>query len=166
MQTALLLDAVSFYVIALILLTAGPLPRAEPEAGRMRDRVSAGIAYIREKTALRRLLIAQGAAFIFFAAVIPVEVIYAKETLGAGDSGYGLMLASWGVGMVLGSLVFAVAAPRARCRCCSSSAPSRSAPATSASPRRRPWPRPAPPRCSAAPATGCSGCRRSAPCRR
>ena len=56
---------------------------------------------------LRRLLIAQGAAFVFFAAVIPVEVVYAKETLGAGDSGYGLMLASWGGGMVIGSLVFA-----------------------------------------------------------
>ncbi len=106
-QTALLLDAVSFYAIAWILLTAGPMPRAEPEAGRMRDRVRAGIAYIREKAALRRLLIAQGAAFVFFAAVIPVEVVYAKETLGASDSGYGLMLASWGVGMVLGSFVFA-----------------------------------------------------------
>jgi MFS family permease len=83
------------------------MPRAEPEAGRMRDRVRAGIAYIREKAALRRLLIAQGAAFIFFAAVIPVEVVYAKETLETSDSGYGLMLASWGLGMVFGSLVFA-----------------------------------------------------------
>jgi len=106
-QTALLLDAVSFYVIAWILLTAGSMPQAEPEEGRMRERVRAGIAYIREQAALRRLLLAQGAAFVFFAAVIPVEVIYAKETLGASDSGYGLMLASWGVGMVLGSLVFA-----------------------------------------------------------
>ncbi len=106
-QTALLLDAVSFYLIAWILLTAGPLPQAEPEPGRMRDRVRAGIAYLREKTELRRLLIAQGAAFVFFAAVVPVEVVYAKETLGASDSGFGLMLASWGVGMVLGSLIFA-----------------------------------------------------------
>jgi MFS family permease len=106
-QTALLLDAASFYAIAWILLTAGPMPRAEPEDGRMRDRVRAGIAYVREKAALRRLLLAQGAAFIFFAAVIPIEVVYAKETLGTSDSGYGLMLASWGVGMVLGSLVFA-----------------------------------------------------------
>ena len=106
-QTALLLDAASFYVIAWILLTAGPLPQAEPEPGRMRDRVKAGIAYLREKRSLRLLLIAQGAAFVFFAAVIPIEVIYAKETLGTGDSGYGLMLASWGGGMVLGSLVFA-----------------------------------------------------------
>jgi len=106
-QTALLLDAASFYAIAWILLTAGPMPRAEPEEGRMRDRVRAGVAYIREKAMLRRLLLAQGAAFVFFAAVIPVEVVYAKETLGASDSGYGLMLASWGIGMVLGSLVFA-----------------------------------------------------------
>jgi MFS family permease len=106
-QTALLLDAVSFYVIAWILLTAGHLPQAEPEPGRMRDRVRAGVRYLREQRRLRRLLIAQGAAFVFFAAVIPVEVVYAKETLGTSDSGYGLMLASWGVGMVIGSLVFA-----------------------------------------------------------
>lgn len=106
-QTALLLDAVSFYAIAWILLTAGPLPQAEPEPGRMRDRVRAGVAYLREKKRLRLLLIAQGAAFVFFAAVIPVEVIYAKETLGTSDSGYGLMLTAWGVGMVLGSFVFA-----------------------------------------------------------
>ncbi|MCW2989024.1 MAG: transporter [Solirubrobacterales bacterium] len=106
-QSALLLDAVSFYAIAWILLTAGPIPQAEIEPGRMRDRVRAGVAYLREKAVLRRLLIAQGAAFVFFAAVIPIEVIYAKETLGAGDSGYGLMLASWGAGMVLGSFVFA-----------------------------------------------------------
>ncbi len=112
-QSALLLDAASFYAIAWILLTAGPLPQAEPDPGRVRERVRAGIAYIREKPTLRRLLIAQGAAFVFFAAVIPIEVIYSKQTLGAGDSGYGLLLASWGVGMVLGSVVFA-AVRRAR----------------------------------------------------
>lgn len=105
--TALLLDAISFYAIAWILFTAGEMPRAEPEPGRMRERVRAGLAYIREKPTLRRLLLAQGAAFVFFSAVIPVEVVFAKETLGAGDSGYGLMLASWGAGMVLGSIVFA-----------------------------------------------------------
>jgi MFS family permease len=106
-QTALLLDAASFYAIAWILFRAGPLPQAEPDPGLVRDRVRAGIAYIRERSTLRRLLFAQGAAFIFFAAVIPIEVIYSKQTLGAGDSGYGLLLASWGVGMVLGSIVFA-----------------------------------------------------------
>lgn len=106
-QSALLLDAASFYAIAWILFTAGPLPQPEPDPGRLRERLRAGLAYIREKATLRRLLIAQGGAFVFFAAVLPIEVIYAKQTLGAGDSGYGLLLASWGAGMVLGSLVFA-----------------------------------------------------------
>jgi len=108
-ETALLVDAVSFYSIAWILFTAGPLPHAEPEPGRLRDRVRAGAAYIRRQAMLRRLLTAQGAVFVFFAAVIPIEVVYAKQTLGAGDSGYGLMLGSWGAGMLLGSLVFAAA---------------------------------------------------------
>jgi len=91
----------------LILFTAGALPQAEPDPGRVRDRVRAGLVYVREKATLRRLIVAQGAAFIFFAAVIPIEVIYSKQTLAAGDSGYGLLLAGWGVGMVLGSIVFA-----------------------------------------------------------
>jgi len=106
-QVALLIDAISFYVIAVLLLTAGPLPQAEPEEGRVREKVRAGVAYLRDNKTVRQLLIAQGAAFIFFAAVVPIEVIYAKETLGTSDSGYGLMLASWGAGMVLGSFVFA-----------------------------------------------------------
>jgi hypothetical protein len=95
-QTALLLDAVSFYAIAVILFTAGPLPQAAPDPGHMRERLRAGLAYIGEQKRLRRLLTAEGVAFVFFAAVIPIEVIYAKETLGAGDSGYGLLLARWG----------------------------------------------------------------------
>jgi MFS family permease len=106
-QSALLLDAVSFYAIAWILLTAKPLPQATPEPGRLREQVRAGLGYIRGNVTLRRLLAAQAAAFVFFSAVIPIEVIYAKETLGAGDTGYGLMLGSWGGGMLLGSIVFA-----------------------------------------------------------
>jgi MFS family permease len=107
LQTALLLNAASFYLVAWILLTAGRIPRAEPEEGGTRERVRAGVAYLRDNPLLRRLLVAQGAAFVFFSAVIPVEVIYARQTLGTSDTGYGVMLASWGVGMLLGSLVFA-----------------------------------------------------------
>jgi MFS family permease len=105
-KSALLLDAVSFLVIAGVMF-AGPLPRPELEEGRWTDRFRAGLAYVGARVPLRRLLFAQGAAFVFFAAVIPIEVIYAKSTLGSGDSGYGALLASWGIGMVLGSVVFA-----------------------------------------------------------
>ena len=39
--------------------------------------------------------------------MIPIEVVFAKQTLDAGDAGYGALLASWGFGMVAGSLLFA-----------------------------------------------------------
>jgi predicted MFS family arabinose efflux permease len=107
-QSALLLDAVSFYLIACIVLTARPLPQPEPEPEvRLLERVRAGLGYIRRQPTLRRLLAAQAGALIFFSIVVPIEVIYAKESLGAGDAGYGLLLGSWGVGMVAGSIVFA-----------------------------------------------------------
>jgi MFS family permease len=106
-QSALLLDAVSFYAIAWILFSGGPLPQAAVEPGRLRERLRAGLGYIHGNATLRRLLTAEAGAFVFFAAVIPVEVIYAKETLAAGDTGYGLLLGSWGGGMVAGSIVFA-----------------------------------------------------------
>src|ERR1700761_7422155 len=63
-QAALYLNAVSFYVVALIILTAGALPRTEPEEGGTWDRVKAGIAYVRDQARLRRVLIAQALAFI------------------------------------------------------------------------------------------------------
>jgi MFS family permease len=105
--TALLIDAISFYVCAWIVFAAGPMPQAEPERGHLRQRLRAGFTYIQERPTLRRLLIAQGGAAVFFTAVLPIEVVYVKETLGAGDSGYGLLLASWGLGMVFGGVAFA-----------------------------------------------------------
>ena len=106
-QAALYLNAASFYVVALVILTAGVLPRVEAEEGGTWDRVKAGVTYLREQARLRRVLVAQGLAFIFFSAVAPLEVVYAKETLGASDTGYGILLTTWGVGMVGGSLIFA-----------------------------------------------------------
>jgi MFS family permease len=107
-QSALLLDAASFYLIACIVLTARPLPQPEAEGeAPLQERVRAGLGYIRHNPTLRRLIAAQAGALVFFSLVIPIEVIYAKETLGVGDAGYGLLFASWGVGMVLGSILFA-----------------------------------------------------------
>ena len=47
---------------------------------------------------------------MFFAAVVPIEVVFAKRTLHAGDSGYGALLAAWGLGMVAGGAAYAAAA--------------------------------------------------------
>jgi MFS family permease len=108
-QAALLADAASFLVVAALLATSSVLGRAADEDSERvswTDRLRLGFAYVRERPVLRRLLAAESIAFVFFALVLPIEVAFAKETLDAGDFGYGLMLASWGAGMVLGSLLF------------------------------------------------------------
>lgn len=108
--TALALDAASFLAVAVLLSLARRIPNPQPEEGEpagWRSRLRLGIDYVRERPALRRLLGAQALAFIFFALVIPIEVVFALETLDAGDAGYGALLASWGVGMLIGSLLFA-----------------------------------------------------------
>lgn len=106
-RSALLLDAASFMAVAITLVTARSLPAVKAGAVPWRVRLREGYKYVADRPILRRLLSAQAAAFVFFAAVIPIEIVYAKETLDAGDSGYGALLAAWGVGMVAGSLVFA-----------------------------------------------------------
>jgi MFS family permease len=105
-QTALLADAASFLAVALVLMTARGLPRVEFETSTWVERLREGFRYVSGRLVLRRLLYAQGAAFLFFALVLPIEVVFVKETLDAGDSGYGALLASWGSGMVIGSLMF------------------------------------------------------------
>ncbi|MQA75991.1 MAG: MFS transporter [Solirubrobacterales bacterium] len=107
--TALAADAVSFLAVgALLALTAKlPSPQVEPDEGGWAERLRRGLSYVAGRPALRRLFGAQSAAFIFFALVIPIEIVFVKETLDAGDAGYGALLASWGAGMVLGSLLFA-----------------------------------------------------------
>jgi hypothetical protein len=106
-QAALFADAASFLAVALMLAGARALPRATAAAEGILPRLRNGFRYVRANHVLRRLLGAQALAFVFFAVVIPIEVVFAKETLGAGDAGYGALLASWGAGMVAGSLAFA-----------------------------------------------------------
>jgi MFS family permease len=105
-ETALFLDAASFVVVAAVLALARSLPQVKAAPERARTRFLAGLGYVRRNRPLAALLVAQAAAFVFFTLVIPIEIVYAKETLDAGDSGYGALLSSWGVGMVVGSLLF------------------------------------------------------------
>ena len=96
-QISLLADAASFVVVAALLFTSRALPAAQgDEGGGWMDRLRRGLDYVRERPALRRLLVAEGIAFLFFALVLPIEVAFVKETLDAGDFGYGLLLSRLG----------------------------------------------------------------------
>lgn len=108
--TALWLDAASFLAVAiLLLLSARSLPEPAPEVARQgwRERVRDGLSYVRGHPIAGRLIAGQAVAIMFFTLIIPIEVVYAKETLDSTSFGFGVLIASWGGGIVLGSAVFA-----------------------------------------------------------
>jgi len=66
--------------------------------------VAAGLALIRRSRALLTVLIAMNVSMLGIAGVNVAEVALAKVSFHAGDFGFGLMLASAGFGLVVGSL--------------------------------------------------------------
>jgi MFS family permease len=103
---ALFIDAATFLLCGALLLDLIPHVE-EAETSSVRERVAAAWRYIGEARALRHLLAAEGVALVFFTFSGPVEVAYAKASLHAGDGGYGLLVGVWGLGVTIGSIVFA-----------------------------------------------------------
>jgi MFS family permease len=102
----LLLDAFTFLVCAGLLV--GLNTHIEEAAGdSIRARLLAVVEHMRAVPALRALLVTEALALVFFASVEPVEVLYVRTTLGSTGFGYGLLLATWGIGAALGAVVFA-----------------------------------------------------------
>ena len=56
-----------------------------------RERLSAGLRYARTHPPVRLLLVGQAIALVLFTLIIPIEVIYAKESLGTSSAGYGIL---------------------------------------------------------------------------
>jgi hypothetical protein len=110
-STALLIDAISFLVCGALLIDVRPQSDDASEAS-VRGRLEAAWQHLRTVPQLRGLLLTEALAVVFFASAEPVEVLYAEATLHAGSWGFGLLVAVWGVGMVLGSIVFARAVRR------------------------------------------------------
>ena len=104
--TAFYVDAASFLVIAALLAATRNLPEVDVSHEPFRERFNAGLRYARTHPPVRLLLIGQAVALVLFTLIIPIEVIYAKESLGTTSAGYGILLASWGAGIFFGSLLY------------------------------------------------------------
>ncbi len=103
---ALLIDVASFLVCGAMLIDLTPRVQ-DAETASVRARLKAAWDHIASARTLRRLLVVQAVALVFFEFSPPIEVAYAKTTLHAGDGGYGLLLGFWGLGAAIGSIMFA-----------------------------------------------------------
>ncbi len=105
---ALILDAVSFAFAALVLGPGARLPAVARDDAEATDRLRAGFAHLWRHRELRVLTLADAAAGVFFAAIIPVELVFVTQTLGGTEADFGAVLAAWGIGAVLGSAAVSV----------------------------------------------------------
>lgn len=100
--------AALFVLQALVIAGAHQLvPAGELDEGAWMARLRAGLAHVRDERPLRAMLLTHTAVAVFGSAAVPVYIVYAHESLDVGDAGYGALLAAWGLGMVVGSMVFA-----------------------------------------------------------
>lgn len=105
-DTGLAIDAGSFLLVAAIMSRLTAIPEDHSAAEPLLDRLRAGLRHVRTHPALPLLLTGQAIALMLFYLVIPIEVVYAKRTLGVGDAGFGLLLGSWSAGILVGSLLY------------------------------------------------------------
>ena len=108
-DAAFLADAAT-YLISAILLSRVPLPRprrVSEEEGFISE-LRSGFGYLIGTRVPLTIVVGAFLTVLTINATVPAEVFLAKETFGAGDVGYGLLVSLWGGGMVLGSAMMAV----------------------------------------------------------
>jgi MFS family permease len=100
---ALLVDAASFAVVALVALSLRTrrvaVPEHDADAGRARD----GMAFLMRDRVLALVMIVAFTSLLFMTASATAEVFFATEVLDVGELGYGVLMAAWMGGMVLGA---------------------------------------------------------------
>jgi len=106
-RAALAFNGLTFVLAAVGLGVRARLPHRGLEVGArvFRARAMAGLAYIRERRTLRRLIATDVAAAFLGAVILPIEVVLVTGTLGADETAYGLVLSAWGAGCVAGGLL-------------------------------------------------------------
>jgi MFS family permease len=101
-HVALLVDAASFVVVALVALVLRPrrtIAREREDLGRARD----GIVFLFRDRVLALVISVAFVSLLFMTASATAEVFFATDVLGAGDLGYGALMTAWTLGMVLGA---------------------------------------------------------------
>jgi MFS family permease len=106
-EAAFALDAATYLVSAALLSRIQlPGPGTGEDEGFVRE-LQAGLSYLAGARVPLGIVVGGFLSMLATDLATPAEVFLAKETFGAGDVGYGLLVSLWGVGMVLGSALIA-----------------------------------------------------------
>ena len=104
-ETVMLVNGLSFAVsaVALMRVPLGGGDRREQSRSLMRE-ARAGVRAAAQMPGLRAVIVGSSAVVLFAGLFNVGELLLAEEELGAGDAGFALLVAVFGLGVVFGSL--------------------------------------------------------------
>jgi MFS family permease len=102
-----LLAASGCFALGAALIVRTPRVRPAARSATVIAHLREGLAHARSDRTALTLIVVQTAAMLGFMLVIPIEVVYAQRDLHSGAGGYGALLATWGLGIVIGGALFA-----------------------------------------------------------
>jgi MFS family permease len=106
--STLLANAGTFVAVAVLVSLLRVRRRPEPYpkgSSAPRGQARQGLVFIAREPLLRVVVPMVGFMVVFAAADNVAEVFFAKDVLRAGDTGYGVLITTWTIGMVIGSTV-------------------------------------------------------------
>jgi len=100
-------DAITFLVAAILVLTIGGTFSADraPATGSMRQDIAEGVRWLWNHRLLRTTALMAGGYNLVVSGMVAILVLFAQDEVGLSDVGFGLVLATLGVGGVLGGVM-------------------------------------------------------------
>jgi len=115
---ALWADALTFLGSALLIMSLRVLPGRSRGDGQPIDwgqtwrELVEGLRFIKRNETVRSVMLGMGVGLVGCGSAVPLGPIYARQVLGSGSAGFGLLMTGLGTGAALGVLALSVAARR------------------------------------------------------
>src|ERR687889_1690044 len=114
-DAAFVLDSATYlFSAALLSLIPVPRPRREEEDAGFVEDLRSGFAYLARSRVPLAIVLGAFLTVLTVNTTIPAEIFLARDTFGAGNTGYGLLVGLYGGGMVLGSALMVAFGDRLR----------------------------------------------------
>jgi predicted MFS family arabinose efflux permease len=108
LELPMLVNAATFAAVVAVALSLRVRREAVPAgSGSEQPRARDGIAYLFRDRTLSLAMVVAFTSLLFMSAVWVAELFFVKDVLDMGDSSYGLLLTTWTVAMLMGSLLIA-----------------------------------------------------------
>src|SRR5262249_26470056 len=111
---AFLFNAVTFLLVIAVLLAVRPRPTAPPVMTRWVEQFRDGLDYVREREALVVPVVTIFAVALLGSSVVQLAPAFARDQFGVGKGAYGILVAAFGTGAIIGSVIMSAYGDRVR----------------------------------------------------